>query len=152
MDELSFEMCESSFRVSAYYLSLLINGLLEVWLGLLTFYLRSLIYFLHVWFSSFQTLLPYIWFNFFVIYHFLKLVNINLRNSPETLWVLPPWCFFKDIFFSKVMPWYFYTGKVLYNHSHATSLHMIFWICYSLKTSQMDLARLKVRKKFTISK
>ena len=34
----TFEMHESSFKHLLPYLSLLINGLLEMWLGLLTFY------------------------------------------------------------------------------------------------------------------
>ena len=38
---MSFEALESSFEDLLTYLSLSISGLLEIWLGLLTFYLRS---------------------------------------------------------------------------------------------------------------
>ena len=41
-NKLNFETHESSFEYLLTYLRLSINGLLEMWLGLLTFYFRSL--------------------------------------------------------------------------------------------------------------
>lgn len=48
----SFEMCESSFEHLLTNLSLPINGLLEMWFRLLTFYIRSLNCSKKIFFSS----------------------------------------------------------------------------------------------------